>query len=190
MKTRVSGLAKLKSTKLKAIDCFIDLISNHGNKNYRIPKRYHELVYENARGNYELKPHLRKLFKVGITGGKFEILHYGHVQMLKKAKELCDVLIVILANDELIKKLKKRNPLQNQSERTDCIKALRYVDVALVGDRDLNYKYFLELIKPDILFYGYDQKRITIIQELNFKVKEIVLPKFGEANTTKIINNE
>lgn len=67
--------------------------------------------------------------KIGLAGGCFDILHGGHVEFLKKAKEKVDVLFVLLESDEAIKMLKGNNrPINDQQTRATILSAIRYVD--------------------------------------------------------------
>jgi cytidyltransferase-like protein len=74
--------------------------------------------------------------KVVITSGFFNPLHIGHINLIKKAKELGDFLVVIVNNDEQVK-IKGSVPFMHEQERIEIIKALRYADdVILAVDKD------------------------------------------------------
>lgn len=62
------------------------------------------------------------------TSGCFDIFHYGHLNILKKSKELCDYLVVGVSTDELILKEKGRLPVIPFDERINVVKAIKYVD--------------------------------------------------------------
>lgn len=67
--------------------------------------------------------------RIGVVGGCFDILHGGHVEFLKKAKEKVDVLFVLLESDEAIKMLKGDDrPINDQPARATILSAIRYVD--------------------------------------------------------------
>ena len=67
--------------------------------------------------------------KIIFTTGCFDLLHEGHIQVLKKAKELGDFLIVALNNDSSIKRLKGSNrPINNLSTRLAILSAIKYID--------------------------------------------------------------
>ena len=99
----------------------------------------------------------RKNIRVGLTGGVFDLIHLGHIKMLKQAKKHVDVLIVAVAREEMIRK-KGRKPIHSLKERVELVNSIKYVDMALAGER--NKEKILEKVKPDVFFYGYDQKEI------------------------------
>lgn len=104
---------------------------------------------------YFLKIELRKKIKIGLIGGVFDVLHIGHVVTLNEAKKHCDFLVVVIARDEHIKK-KGREPIHTQIYRAKIVEFLKPVDAVILGKK--NYKKVLEIVKPDIIIYGYDQE--------------------------------
>lgn len=98
----------------------------------------------------------RRKIKVVFIGGGFELIHYGHVHTLSKAKSLGDVLVVSVARDSRIRRRKNREPLVGESERVELLSALRDVDAAVLGVEGDIYET-LEKVKPDIVALGYDQ---------------------------------
>lgn len=98
----------------------------------------------------------RRKIKVGLTGGVFDILHLGHIETLKKAKEIVDVLVVVIARNTTVEKLKGRSAIMDELDRLKIISSIKYVDFAMLGSE----KDFMEpvnLIKPDVIILGYDQ---------------------------------
>ena len=77
--------------------------------------------------------------KVGFTCSTFDLLHAGHVQMLREAKEQCDYLICGLQMDPSIDRLNKNAPIQTVVERYTQLKAVSYVDeiVPYCTEKDL-----------------------------------------------------
>lgn len=90
-----------------------------------------------------------------LIGGCFDIIHLGHIDFLKKAKELGGVLIVLLESDENIKINKGLNrPINPQSERAKILATLRMVDYVVElpeMKNDTNYDLLIGQIKPDII---------------------------------------
>jgi FAD synthetase len=95
-----------------------------------------------------------------LTFGTFDIFHRGHEFYLKEAKKLGDYLVVAVALDETVLEIKGKLPKNTQEERLKVIKALSYVDKALLGYKEDKYKIIKE-VNPDIIALGYDQNSFT-----------------------------
>ena len=134
------------------------------------------------------------MVKVMATG-VFDILHMGHIYFLKEAKKLGDKLVVIVACDSTIRKL-KHEPVTSEKMRLELIKELKIVDEAYLGQKDDIYK-IVEKIKPDIIALGYDQihdekKILKNLKNRNIKSKIVRISKFKNIEdlngTRKIIS--
>jgi cytidyltransferase-like protein len=91
------------------------------------------------------------------ASGYFDPLHVGHLEMLRKAKELGDRLIVIINNDEQAK-MKKGKSFMNEKDRAMIVRNLKYVDDVIIAiDKDKSVNETLRLIKPDIFVNGGDR---------------------------------
>ncbi len=89
--------------------------------------------------------------------GVFDLLHPGHIAFLKQAKDLGNFLIVSVARDKNVKKIKKSMPVFDEKTRMDHIKQLKLANkIVLGGDKD-PWPHILKE-KPDIIALGYDQK--------------------------------
>jgi FAD synthetase len=129
-----------------------------------------------------------------MASGTFDLLHMGHIYYLKEAKKLGDDLVVVVACDETVRKL-KHEPVTPEMMRLGLVKELKVVDEAYLGYKDDMYS-IVEEIKPDIIALGYDQihNEKQIINELkkrNLNTKVIRLTKHVDMNdidgTRKII---
>ena len=98
----------------------------------------------------------RKSLCVVLAGGVFDIIHPGHIHTLNAAKELGDVLVVVVATDNTAVKMKKRRPLHAQEQRQELVNSLSMVDLCLIGQEDNIFKT-VNHVKPQIIALGYDQ---------------------------------
>ncbi len=99
-----------------------------------------------------------------LVGGVFDLLHPGHVYLLKKAKEK-GRLIVIIARDDNVKKMKGRPPVIPEEQRLAMVKSIRYVNEAYLGEKEFSVEKIIEKYKPDIIVLGPDQDGIAEIVE-------------------------
>ena len=122
----------------------------------------------------------------------FDLLHNGHIHLLKETRYYCDYLIVAINSDSSIKSLKgKDRPIDNEHVRIKKLSKLNYIDFIII----FNEETPLELIKklsPNILFKGsdYENKEIVgenFIKEQGGEIKPIDL--IEGISTTKIIND-
>lgn len=98
-----------------------------------------------------------------LASGVFDLIHYGHVRYLEEAKKIGgknSKLIVVVARDSTVKKLKGKRPVIPEDQRRAIVEALKPVDEAILGYEDLNIKKVVRKIKPDIVAVGHDQKFI------------------------------
>jgi len=89
--------------------------------------------------------------------GTFDLLHKGHIFYLSRAKALGDKLIVVIARDENVLKLKGKKPVHSEGERLNAVQALDFVDQAVLGDREMRKWGVIKKFHPTIIALGYDQ---------------------------------
>ncbi len=119
--------------------------------------------------------------KIVITAGTFDILHPGHYDTLKYAKSLGDELIVIIARDETVKKIKGRKPIIPEEQRKAMVEAIKPVDKAILGSLTNKLEPILR-IKPNYIVLGPDQ---TTFEIQNLKME---LNKYGL--NTEVVKSE
>lgn len=90
-----------------------------------------------------------------MVAGAFDLLHPGHLHLFQQAKELGE-LVVVVARDSSVSKLKGRKPFFSQEERVKMVSAIRYVDEVVLGGS--NPFDTVARLKPDVLLLGYDQQ--------------------------------
>jgi FAD synthetase len=89
--------------------------------------------------------------------GTFDIVHFGHLHMLKKAKEYGDTLMVVVSRDKNVELVKGMGPMHSQEERLEFISHIDLVDNAILGHETDVYQVIRDE-KPDVIALGYDQK--------------------------------
>src|SRR3989344_7183697 len=92
--------------------------------------------------------------------GTFDILHPGHISFLRRAKKLGDYLIVSLARENNIRKIKGHKARYSESERKSMLEAVKYADKVVLGAKDDYIKHIVSQ-KPHIIALGYDQRAFT-----------------------------
>ena len=112
------------------------------------------------------------------TGGGFDPIHKGHIRLLKEAKKLGSKLVVILNNDEQLKKKKGKTFYPSQSERQEILESIKYVDEVIIDpDTNVTCEEALKLIRPDIYAKGGDRtsgnmarEEIDVCNELGIRI--------------------
>lgn len=93
-----------------------------------------------------------------VCAGTFDHFHLGHANFLKQAKALGDELIVIVARDENVRRIKNILPEHNENERRESVEKTDIPDKVTLGYTDKDIFKILENLKPDIIALGYDQR--------------------------------
>lgn len=93
--------------------------------------------------------------------GTFDGLHPGHDAFLSQARELGDELIVSVAQDAIVEMLKHRAPDRQLTERLADLQRHKLVTLAVAGDSKLGTYQGFQVIKPDIVAFGYDQQALA-----------------------------
>lgn len=127
---------------------------------------------------------------IGYTTGVYDMFHIGHLNILKRAKEQCDFLIVGVSTDELVLKEKNKVPIIPFGDRLEIVKAIKYVDktVAQVDKNKLNAYHRLNFNR---MFVGSDWKGTPQWDEYEkqFKplnVKIVYLPHTDGISSTEL----
>lgn len=115
---------------------------------------------------------MEKKYKIGYTTGVFDLFHVGHLNILKKAKEQCEFLIVGVSTDELVESYKNKKPIIPYEERKAIVESIKYVD-KVIPQENMNKFEAWEKEKFDVLFHGDDWKNSDLYKENEKKLKEV-----------------
>jgi len=134
---------------------------------------------------------LRKQGKrIVTTNGCFDILHVGHVRILKQSKALGDILVVGINSDASVRALKgPERPINNQNDRAELLSSLECVDVVSIFDEGTPVE-FIKVVKPDIHVKGADYKpqdleETPVVEALGGRVE--ILPLVPQKSTTSLV---
>ena len=98
----------------------------------------------------------KKVGKIGFTCSCFDLLHAGHILMLKDSKEQCDYLIVGLQTDPTIDRPEKNKPIQSLEERKIQLEAVKYIDEIIVYETENDLYKIIYDLNPDVRILGTD----------------------------------
>lgn len=132
-----------------------------------------------------------KKYKVGYTTGVFDLFHIGHLNIIKRAKEQCDYLIVGVSTDEFVESYKNKTPVIPFEERAEIIRSLKYVDKVVPQD-DMDKSKKWEELRFDAVFHGDDWKNTSVYKEIEEKLKDfgvemVYLPHTDGISTTELL---
>lgn len=94
---------------------------------------------------------------IGYTTGVFDMFHIGHLNILRRAKKMCDYLIVGVSTDEVVESYKHKKPVIPYEQRAAIVAAIKYVD-EVVPQTTMNKLEFLKIRHFDVMFHGDEWK--------------------------------
>jgi D-beta-D-heptose 7-phosphate kinase / D-beta-D-heptose 1-phosphate adenosyltransferase len=131
---------------------------------------------------FVLRNHRIKSHKISFTNGCFDLFHAGHLEVLRKASELGDVLVVGINSDKSVARIKGQGrPIIPEDERVALVSAMQFVDYAVVFDEDTPLK-LIEQVQPDVLVKGEDWKGKPVVGE------NVVTARGGKVQYVKLLS--
>lgn len=106
-----------------------------------------------------------KKYKVGYTTGVFDLFHIGHLNILRRAKEQCEYLIVGVSTDEVVQSYKHKTPVIPFEERIEIIRELKCVD-QVVPQVSMDKMEAWKALHFDVMFHGSDWKNSDMYNQL------------------------
>ncbi|OPZ94929.1 MAG: Glycerol-3-phosphate cytidylyltransferase [Firmicutes bacterium ADurb.Bin419] len=94
---------------------------------------------------------------IGYTTGVFDMFHIGHLNIIRRAKEKCDYLIVGVSTDDVVEGYKHHKPIIPYEQRAEIVKAIKYVD-EVVPQTTMDKTEFLKQRHFDVMFHGDEWK--------------------------------
>ena len=145
---------------------------------------FHSYEYKCQSGRFNNRPQL----KIGYMSGTFDLFHIGHLNLIRRAKQCCDWLVVGVHADASHKGKETYIPLQ---ERMEIVRSIKYVDQVILSEREDSDVYFKGRVKYDFLFVGSDYKgteRFNRYERLfeNTGVKIIYFPYTEGTSSTQL----
>jgi len=124
------------------------------------------------------------------VNGCFDILHRGHIEMLRYAKSLGDYLVVGIDADWRVAKAKgESRPFNCQEDRKFLLESIRYVDKVVVFETDSELRGMVYHFKPDFMVVGSDWSGKNVIGS-EYSKNVSFFDRVGEYSTTKILEKE
>jgi rfaE bifunctional protein nucleotidyltransferase chain/domain len=124
--------------------------------------------------------------KIVFTNGCFDVLHRGHIEYLKRSRELGTRLIVGLNSDASVRRLKPGRPINTQDDRRAVLLALRFVDQVEIFEEDTPLE-LIKHIRPDVITKGGDYTPDKVIGS-DLVEQTIIIPFLDGYSSTRIIN--
>ena len=116
----------------------------------------------------------KKKYKTGFTSGVFDMFHIGHLNILKRAKEQCETLIVGISTDEVVLSNKGKKPIIPFTERLKIVESIKYVDKVVPQERyDVEGKIRIAIENHiNVMFVGSDWQGTEKWNEIERKLKD------------------
>ena len=129
---------------------------------------------------------------IGYTTGVFDMFHIGHLNILKRAKEQCDYLIVGVSTDECVFSYKHKYPIISFEQRAAIVNAIKYVD-EVVPQISMDKLEFLKSRHFDVMFHGDEWKGSELynkyeLEFANYGARIVYLPHTKGISSSELRN--
>ncbi len=145
-----------------------------------------KILFDQTQLDERLSSWRKQGLRIGFTNGCFDLLHPGHVKLLREARAACDRLIVGLNSDGSVKRIKgEERPLQTEHARADVLAALEAVDLVVVFDEDTPLR-LIERVLPNVLVKGSDYRREDVVghEIVEAHGGEVILVQVAQGHST------
>ena len=115
---------------------------------------------------------MEKKYKIGYTTGVFDMFHIGHLNILRRAKEQCEYLIVGVSTDEVVEEYKGKTPIIPFEQRVQIVQAIRYVD-KVVPQKTMNKVDSWKELHFNAMFHGSDWQNSALYNEYQKEFEKI-----------------
>ena len=139
----------------------------------------------------KIESEFNKKYKLGFLNGVFDIIHPGHVELIKFAGEICDKLVIGINSDISTKKIKGKNrPINNESDRKNTLMSFTHVNEVLIFNEKSPTK-IINKIKPNVIIRGddFNEKQVRARDKINKKIEIKIFKKKPGYSTTNIISS-
>jgi len=110
---------------------------------------------------------------VVYIAGCWDFCHNGHINILKKAATMGDLLVVGINSDKFIWSYKKVKTHYNENDRLNTIRNLDYVDMAFILEDHESQRKYIDIFKPTIIVHGSDWKGDSLYKQMNITKEQI-----------------
>ena len=122
--------------------------------------------------------------------GCFDILHRGHIELFKFAKQKGDHIVVGIDSDSRVKELKgSARPINTEIDRKFFLESIKFIDKVVIFDSEEKLIENIRLLKPDIMIVGSDYKHKKVIGS-EYSKELIFFDRIGNYSTTKILETK
>lgn len=135
--------------------------------------------------------------KTVYIAGCWDYCHEGHVNIIKKAKEMGDFLVVAVNSDAFVEYYKKIKMHNNENERVNAIRNLNIADVVFILEDHESQRKYIDIFKPNIIVHGSDWKGDDLYKQMNITQEQIEeygiefkYPEYTEGVSSTLLRNQ